>query len=166
MIDNSPEFCDLYCSNAFINCVIKLFSENAQKKLKNEIILFFINILECNNIKIYKYLLNFEIVQILVSYLGKKKKTKKESTKIIIYNILLFIKKCLFIEEENNMDEIKNILEKYNYKEIIEYLIENTDESISDISRSTFIKYFSESENIYVPNKNKNKQKDEDMIIE
>ena len=166
LIDNSPEFCELYCSNDFINCLIKLFSENVQKKLKNEIILFFINILECNNIKIYKYLLNFEIIQIFVSYLGKKKKTKKESTKIIIYNILLFIKKCLFIEEANNMNEIKNILAKYNYKEIIEYLIENKDESISDISRSTFIKYFSESENIYMPNKNKNKQKEEDMIIE
>ena len=166
LIDNSPEFCELYCSNDFINCLIKLFSENIQKKLKNEIILFFINILECNNIKIYKYLLNFEIIQIFATYLGKKKKTKKESTKIIIYNILLFIKKCLSIEEENNMNEIKNILNKYNYKEIIEFLIENKDESISDISRSTFIKYFSDSENIYKPNKNKNKQKDEDMIIE
>jgi hypothetical protein len=36
------------------------------------------------------------------------------------------------------------------------------------MSRDTFIKYFSESENVYIPNKIKNKieTKEEDMVIE
>ena len=168
LINNSNQFCELYCSNDFINCLLKLFEENIMRKMKNEIVIFFINLIECNNIKIYKYLLNFELIKIFVSYLNKKKKTKKESTKIIIYNILLFIKKCLFIEEENNMKIIKNILDKYNYKNIIDYLIDDKDESISDISRTTFIKYFSKEENVYMPgiSFNKKEEKEEDMIIE
>ena len=167
LVNNCIQFCELYCSNDFINCLLKLFEENVMRKIKNEIIIFFINIVECNNIKIYKYLLNFEIIKIFVSYLNKKKKTKKESTKIIIYNILLFIKKCLSIEVENNMNIIKIQLDKYNYKEIIEYLIDNKDESISDISRTTFIKYFSKEENVYTPGISFNKKEEkEDMIIE
>ena len=167
LINNCAQFCELYCYNDFINCLLKLMEENIMRKLKNEIMIFFINIIECNGIKVYKYLLNFDIIKILVTYLNKKKKTKKESTKIIIYNILLFIKKCLSIEEENNMNIIKTILNNYNYKEIIEYLIENKDESISDISRTTFIKYFSKEENVYKPSKSNNKKdENEDMIIE
>ena len=167
LINNSIQFCELYCSNDFINYLLKLFEENIMRKIKNEIVIFFINLIECNNIKIYKYLLNFEIIKIFVSYLNKKKKTKKESTKIIIYNILLFIKKCLSIEEENNLKIIKNILDKYNYKNIIEYLIDDKDESISDISRTTFIKYFSKEENVYMPGLSFNKKEEkEDMIIE
>ena len=167
LINNCAQFCELYCYNDFINCLLKLMEENIMRKLKNEIMIFFINIIECNGIKVYKYLLNFDIMKILVTYLNKKKKTKKESTKIIIYNILLFIKKCLSIEEENNMNIIKTILNNYNYKEIIEYLIENKDESISDISRTTFIKYFSKEENVYKPSKSNNKKdENEDMIIE
>ena len=162
LINNCAQFCELYCYNDFINCLLKLMEENIMRKLKNEIMIFFINIIECNGIKVYKYLLNFDI-----TYLYKKKKTKKESTKIIIYNILLFIKKCLSIEEENNMNIIKTILNNYNYKEIIEYLIENKDESISDISRTTFIKYLSKEENVYKPSKSNNKKdENEDMIIE
>ena len=167
LINNCAQFCELYCYNDFINCLLKLMEENIMRKLKNEIMIFFINIIECNGIKVYKYLLNFDIMKILVTYLNKKKKTKKESTKIIIYNILLFIKKCLSIEEENNMNIIKTILNNYNYKEIIEYLIENKDESISDISRTTFIKYLSKEENVYKPSKSNNKKdENEDMIIE
>ena len=167
LVNNCIQFCELYCSNDFINYLLKLFEENVMRKIKNEIVIFFINIIECNNIKIYKYLLNFEIIKIFVSYLNKKKKTKKESTKIIIYNILLFIKKCLSIEVENNMNIIKIQLDKYNYKEIIEYLIDNKDESISDISRTTFIKYFSKEENVYTPGISFNKKEEkEDMIIE
>ena len=167
LVNNCIHFCELYCSNDFINYLLNLFEENVMRKIKNEIVIFFINIIECNNIKIYKYLLNFEIIKIFVSYLNKKKKTKKESTKIIIYNILLFIKKCLSIEQENNMNIIKNKLDKYNYKEIIEYLIDNKDESVSDISRTTFIKYFSKEENVYIPGISLNKKEEkEDMIIE
>ena len=167
LVNNCIQFCELYCSNDFINYLLKLFEENVMRKIKNEIVIFFINIIECNNIKIYKYLLNFEIIKIFVSYLTKKKKTKKESTKVIIYNILLFIKKCLSIEVENNMNIIKIQLDKYNYKEIIEYLIDNKDESISDISRTTFIKYFSKEENVYTPGISFNKKEEkEDMIIE
>lgn len=168
LVNNCSEYSELFCSNDFIKCLIKLFSENIQKKIKNEIITFFINIIENNNNKVYKYLLNSEILSILVTYLNNKKKSSKESTQIIIYNILLFFKKCLSFEEENNFKEIKNILDKYKYKEIIEYLIESEDESISDMSRDTFIKYFSESENVYIPNKIKNKieTKEEDMVIE
>ena len=134
--------------------------------MKNSIILFLIKIVECNNIKIYKYLLNFDIIPILVNYLNLKKKPKKEPTQIIIYNILLFIKKCLSIEEENNMNDISNILIKYNYKEIIETLIDNKDESISDLSRKIFINYWSESEKEYIPKINVNKKEKEDMIID
>ena len=65
------------------------------------------------------------------------------------------------------MKIIKNILEKYNYKNIIEYLIDDKDESISDISRTTFIKYFSKEENVYMPGLSFNKKEEkEDMIIE
>ena len=167
LVNNCFQFCELYCSNDFINCLLKLFEENIMRKIKNEIVIFFINLIECNNIKIYKYLLNFEIIKIFVSYLNKKKKTKKESTKIIIYNILLFIKKCLSIEEKNNMKIVKNTLDNYNYKNIIEYLIDDKDESISDISRTTFIKYFSKEENVYMPGISFNKKEEkEDMIIE
>ena len=167
LIKNCNELCLLYCSSDLIKYLLKIFADNIHKKIKNEIIIFLINIVECNNLKIYKTLLNFDIIQTLIPYLTKKKNSKKESTKTIIFNILLFIKKCLSIEEQNTMKEMKNILGKYNYKEIIEYLIENKDESISDISRSTFIKYFSEEENVYIPNKtNDKKQEKEDMIIE
>ena len=119
---------------------------------------------ECDNVKIFKNLLNFNILPIFVSYLNKKKKSKKESTKIIIFNILLFIKKCFLIDERNNMNEIKNILDKYKYKDILEYLIENKDESISDLSRSTFIKNYSESENIYIPNKSNSKNEEKELM--
>ena len=167
LINNCVEFAELYINdNNFINGLIKLFSEKIPKKMKNSIILFLIKIVECNNIKIYKYLLNFDIIPILVNYLNLKKKPKKEPTKIIIYNILLFIKKCLSIEEENNMNDISNILIKYNYKEIIETLIDNKDESISDISRKIFINYLSESEKEYIPKINVNKKEKEDMIID
>ena len=164
LVINSVQFCELYCNNNFINCLMKLFMENVQKKIKNEILIFFINMIECDNVKIYKNLLNFNIMPIFVSYLNKKKKSKKESTKIIIFNILLFIKKCFLIDERNNMNEIKTILDKYNYKDILEYLIESKDESISDISRNTFIKYFSESENIYIPNKNNSKKEEKELM--
>ena len=94
LINNCVEFAELYINdNNFINGLIKLFSEKIPKKMKNSIILFLIKIVECNNIKIYKYLLNFDIIPILVNYLNLKKKPKNEPTKIIIYNILLFIKK-------------------------------------------------------------------------
>ena len=167
LINNCVEFAELYINdNNFINGLIKLFSEKIPKKMKNSIILFLIKIVECNNIKIYKYLLNFDIIPILVNYLNLKKKPKKEPTKIIIYNILLFIKKCLSIEEENNMNDISNILIKYNYKEIIETLIDNKDESISDLSRKIFINYLSESEKEYIPKINVNKKEKEDMIID
>lgn len=167
LINNCVEFAELYINdNNFINGLIKLFSEKIPKKMKNSIILFLIKIVECNNIKIYKYLLNFDIIPILVNYLNLKKKPKKEPTKIIIYNILLFIKKCLSIEEENNMNDISNILIKYNYKEIIETLIDNKDESISDLSRKIFINYLSESEKEYIPKMNVNKKEKEDMIID
>ena len=167
LINNCVEFAELYINdNNFINGLIKLFSEKIPKKMKNSIILFLIKIVECNNIKIYKYLLNFDIIPILVNYLNLKKKPKKEPTKIIIYNILLFIKKCLSIEEENNMNDINNILIKYNYKEIIETLIDNKDESISDVSRKIFINYLSESEKEYIPKINVNKKEKEDMIID
>ena len=86
MVNNCVEFCEFYCNNDFINYLLKLFSENVQKKIKNEIIVFFINIVECDNTKIYKYLLNFEIIPKFVSYINKKKKSKKESTKVIIFN--------------------------------------------------------------------------------
>ena len=167
LINNCVEFAELYINdNNFINGLIKLFSEKIPKKMKNSIILFLIKIVECNNIKIYKYLLNFDIIPILVNYLNLKKKPKKEPTKIIIYNILLFIKKCLSIEEENNMNDISNILNKYNYKEIIETLIDNKDESISELSRKIFINYLSESEKEYIPKINVNKKEKEDMIID
>ena len=167
LINNCVEFAELYINdNNFINGLIKLFSEKIPKKMKNSIILFLIKIVECNNIKIYKYLLNFDIIPILVNYLNLKKKPKKEPTKIIIYNILLFIKKCLSIEEENNMNDISNILIKYNYKEIIETLIDNKDESISDVSRKIFINYLSESEKEYIPKIDVNKKEKEDMIID
>ena len=167
LINNCVEFAELYINdNNFINGLIKLFSEKIPKKMKNSIILFLIKIVECNNIKIYKYLLNFDIIPILVNYLNLKKKPKKEPTKIIIYNILLFIKKCLSIEEENNMNDISNILIKYNYKEIIETLIDNKDESISELSRKIFINYLSESEKEYMPKINVNKKEKEDMIID
>ena len=170
LINNCVEFCELYCSNDFINYLIKLFLENIPKKLKNEILIFFINIVECQNVQIYTYLLNFNLISTFVSYLTKKKNSKKESTKIIIFNIILFIKKCLLIEEKNKISKIISILNNHKYKELIEFFIESKDESISDISRSTFIKYFSEEENIYIPNninykKEKNEEKG-DMIIE
>ena len=170
LINNCVEFCELYCSNDFINYLIKLFLENIPKKLKNEILIFFINIVECQNVQIYTYLLNFNLISTFVSYLTKKKNSKKESTKIIIFNIILFIKKCLLIEEKNKISKIISILNNHKYKELIEFFIESKDESISDISRSTFIKYFSEEENIYIPNNNNyKKEKNEekgDMIIE
>ena len=170
LINNCVEFCELYCSNDFINYLIKLFLENIPKKLKNEILIFFINIVECQNVQIYTYLLNFNLISTFVSYLTKKKNSKKESTKIIIFNIILFIKKCLLIEEKNKISKIISILNNHEYKELIEFFIESKDESISDISRSTFIKYFSEEENIYIPNNNNyKKEKNEekgDMIIE
>ena len=52
LINNSNQFCELYCSNDFINCLLKLFEENIMRKMKNEIVIFFINLIECNNIKI------------------------------------------------------------------------------------------------------------------
>ena len=170
LVNNCIEFCELYCSKDFINYLIKLFLENIPKKLKNEILIFFINIVECQNVQIYTYLLNFNLISTFVSYLTKKKNSKKESTKIIIFNIILFIKKCLLIEEKNKISKIISILNNHKYKELIEFFIESKDESISDISRSTFIKYFSEEENIYIPsNNNYKKEKNEekgDMIIE
>ena len=166
LVNNSNEFCELYCSNNnFINILINLFNEKIPKKIKNEIITFFINIIEINNIKIYKYILNIDIFALFISYLIKKKKSKKESTKIIIYNILYFINKCLLLENAHNMNEIMKILEKYKFKETIEFLIENKDESISDISRSMFIKFFSTPENVYCQNNKKNID-DNKMIIE
>ena len=164
LVNNCVQFCELYCNSDFVNCLMKLFVENVQKKIKNEIIIFFINMVECDNVKIFKNLLNFNILPIFVSYLNKKKKSKKESTKIIIFNILLFIKKCFLIDERNNMNEIKNILDKYKYKDILEYLIENKDESISDLSRSTFIKNYSESENIYIPNQSNSKNEEKELM--
>ena len=62
------------------------------------------------------------------------------------------------------MNEIKNILDKYKYKDILEYLIENKDESISDLSRNTFIKNYSESENIYIPNKSNSKNEEKELM--
>ena len=171
LIYNSDDFCELYCSNNdFINILLNLFPNRTSKRIKNEIIIFFINVLENNNIKIYKYLLNTNIFQIFITYISKKTKSKNKSTKIIIYNILYFINKCLLIDEENNIKEIIKILGKYKFKEIIEEYIENKDESISDISRTIFIKFFSGPENFF-QNNNIKDSKDiqdnkDDMIIE
>ena len=171
LICKSDDFCELYCSNNdFINILLNLFPNKTSKRIKNEIIIFFINVLENNNIKIYKYLLNTNIFQIFITYISKKTKSKNESTKIIIYNILYFINKCLLIDEENNIKEIIKILSKYKFKEIVEEYIENKDESISDISRTIFIKFFSGPENFFQNNNikdNKDIQDNkDDMIIE
>ena len=64
------------------------------------------------------------------------------------------------------MNDINNILIKYNYKEIIETFIDNKDESISELSRKIFINYLSESEKEYMPKINVNKKEKEDMIID
>ena len=168
LIYNCDNFCELYCSNNdFLNVLLNLFSNKTSKKIKNEIIIFFINVLENNNIKIYKYFLNTNIFQIFITYISKKTKSKNESTKIIIYNILYFINKSLLIDEENNIKEIIKILSKYKFKEIVEEYIENKDESISDISRTIFIKFFSGPENFFQNNniKDNNDDKD-DMVIE
>ena len=165
LINNNEFFSELYCfNNDFINELIILFTSKTSKKIKNEIIIFFINIIENNNVKIYKYLLNTEIFSIFISYIKNKIKSKNESSKIIIYNILFFINICLLIDKENNINIIINFLGKYKFKEIVELLIENKDESISDISRSIFIKYFSSPENIYC-NNSINNDKDQ-MIID
>ena len=165
LINNNEFLSELYCfNNNFINELIILFTSKTSKKIKNEIIIFFINIIENNNIKIYKYLLNTEIFSIFISYIKNKIKSKNESSKIIIYNILFFINICLLIDKENNINIIINFLGKYKFKEIVELLIENKDESISDISRSIFIKYFSSPENIYC-NNSINNDKDQ-MIID
>lgn len=171
LIYNNDDFCELYCSNNdFINILLNLFPGKTSKRIKNEIIIFFINVLENNNIKIYKYLLNTNIFQIFITYISKKTKSKNESTKIIIYNILYFINKCLLIDEENNIKEIIKILSKYKFKEIVEEYIENKDESISDISRTIFIKFFSGPENFFHNNNIKNNKdtqdNKDDMIIE
>jgi hypothetical protein len=168
LINKSDELCQLYCSNKnVLNLLVNLFNEKTSKKIKNEIIIFFINVIENNNIKNYKNLLNTEIFVIFISYISKKVKAKNDSTKIIIYNILYFINKCLSLEDDNNMNEIIKILEKYKLKETIEILIDNKDESISDISRSIFIKYFSVPENEYSNTKDNKDNKDiENMIID
>ena len=79
LIYNSDDFCELYCSNNdFINILLNLFPNKTSKRIKNEIIIFFINVLENNNIKIYKYLLNTNIFQIFITYISKKTKSKNE----------------------------------------------------------------------------------------
>ena len=160
LINNCSQFCELYCSNNnLIKTLIDLFNNKTLKKIKNEIIIFFINIIEDNNIKIYKYLLNTELFQSIITFINKKIKTKNSSTNVIIYNIIYFINRCLLIAQENDDKEIFKILEKYKFKEIVEIYIESKDESISDLSRSIFIKYFSSPENTYNDN-------NDDMIIE
>ena len=165
LINKCDKFCELYCFNSnFINELIILFTSKTTKKIKNEIIIFFINIIENNNINILKCLLNTEIFSTFISYTKRKIKTKSESSKIIIYNILFFINKCLLIDKENNINYIIDFLSKYKFKEVVELLIENKDDSISDISRSIFIKNYSLPENIYGQN-TINKEKN-DMIID
>ena len=163
LINNCDQFCEEYCSyNNFANILIDLFNNKILKKIKNEIIIFFINIIEVNNIKIYKYLLNTELFSTIISYLNKKLKSKNNSTNVIIYNIIYFINKCLLMGNEKDKEEMINMLNKNKFKEVVENLIENKDESISNISRSIFIKYFSEPENIYRKDDNNN----DNMIIE
>ena len=163
LINNCDQFCEEYCSyNNFANTLIDLFNNKILKKIKNEIIIFFINIIEVNNIKIYKYLLNTELFSTIISYLNKKLKSKNNSTNVIIYNIIYFINKCLLMGNEKDKEEMINMLNKNKFKEVVENLIENKDESISNISRSIFIKYFSEPENIYRKDDNNN----DNMIIE
>ena len=165
-VNNCPVLCELYCfNNNFLNILFKLLLDNKiWKKIKNEIVIFFINIIENDNVKIYKYLLDTELFSIILSYISRKIKTKKESTKIIIYNILYFISNCLLIDEKNKIKKIISLLDKYKFKDTLEILIENKNESISDICRSIFIKYFSEAENIY--QSNNNNLNNNDMIIE
>ena len=165
-VNNCPVLCELYCfNNNFLNILFKLLLDNKiWKKIKNEIVIFFINIIENDNVKIYKYLIDTELFSIILSYISRKIKTKKESTKIIIYNILYFISNCLLIDEKNKIKKIISLLDKYKFKDTLEILIENKNESISDICRSIFIKYFSEAENIY--QSNNNNLNNNDMIIE
>ena len=165
-VNNCPALCELYCfNNNFLNILFKLLLDNKiWKKIKNEIVIFFINIIENDNVKIYKYLIDTELFPIILSYISRKIKTKKESTKIIIYNILYFISNCLLIDEKNKIKKIISLLDKYKFKDTLEILIENKNESISDICRSIFIKYFSEAENIY--QSNNNNLNNNDMIIE
>lgn len=170
LVNSCSEFCELYCFNDnFLNFLIKLFSDKKTwKKIKNEIIIFFINIIENNNnTKIFKYLLNTQLFSIIISYISTKIKAKTESTKIIIYNILLLINHCLKIDDKNETKIMVFLLEKYKFKDTLETLIEIKNDSISDISRKIFIKYFSAPENIYCQNNNiNNKKNDNDMIIE
>ena len=165
-VNNCPALCELYCfNNNFLNILFKLLLDNKiWKKIKNEIVIFFINIIENDNVKIYKYLIDTELFPIILSYISRKIKTKKESTKIIIYNILYFISNCLLIDEKNKIKKIISLLDKYKFKDTLEILIENKNESISEICRSIFIKYFSEAENIY--QSNNNNLNNNDMIIE
>ena len=154
LINNNSQFCELYCfNNNLINTLIDLFNNKTLKKIKNEIIIFFINIIEVNNFKFYKYLLNTELFSSIISFINKKAKTKKSSTNVIIYNIIYFINKCLLLAQENEDKEIFKIFDKYKFKNIIDTFIESKDESISDLSRSIFIKYFSDPENTYIDNK-------------
>ena len=164
LINNCEQFCEAYCFNNsnIINILIGMFKNKITKKIKNEIIIFFINIIEINNVKICKHLLNTEIFSTIISYINKKIKTENYSTNIIIFNIIYLINKCLLIDNVNYNKEIINILNKFKFKNILEILIENKDESISDISRTIFIKYFSEPENIY----SKDSINEDGMIIE
>ena len=157
LCDKCIEFSELYfLSNDFIQLFINLFETKSSRKTKNEILICLIEVIGAKNIKIYNFLIkNKKIFSVLLSYLNKKIKSKKNVNKIIIYNIIYLIN--LFLELKQNDNFIFDLLEEYKFKNILESLIKNKDEDICSLSRNIFIQYYSENENMLNEENEKNK---------
>ena len=158
LCNECTEFSELYfLNNNFILLFINLYEAKSPKKIKNEILICFIELIRAKNNKIYNNFIKSKIIfPVLLNYAHKKNKSKKTANKIIVYNIIYLIN--LFLELRQHKNFIFDLLNECKFKNLLELLTKNKDEDICSLSRSIFIQYYSENENTLNEENDKNKR--------
>ena len=146
-------YSEKYLNNEkFINLIFLSFSKFKSKFIKNEILVMTIYLFENNKELTYEKLKEINFIKILIKYFQNKIKSsfKKEINELIIINSLEIFNYFLQFESNNlEISESKLILDIFNFESILNTLISNKNDYISNFSRNLYIKYYNQNENYF-----------------
>ena len=146
-------YSEKYLNNEkFINLTFLSFSKFKSKFIKNEILVMTIYLFENNKELTYEKLKEINFIKILIKYFQNKIKSsfKKEINELIIINSLEIFNYFLQFESNNlEISESKLILDIFNFESILNTLISNKNDYISNFSRNLYIKYYNQNENYF-----------------
>ena len=146
-------YSEKYLNNEkFINLTFLSFSKFKSKFIKNEILVITIYLFENNKELTYEKLKEINFIKILIKYFQNKIKSsfKKEINELIIINSLEIFNYFLQFESNNlEISESKLILDIFNFESILNTLISNKNDYISNFSRNLYIKYYNQNENYF-----------------